>query len=272
MPKIGFATDHGAYLPHLINIPAGVFIHGSDRDEREIAYQLDEKAYGHSRTRTNGWYDTEIPKTTSLSLSYEIMANLVSNANYNTFIQETGHPAPKVSKKIWEGYDLIHPYEETLRFSWKNDVIPQGRGQHPVVLVSWLDAKAYADWLSAKTGRNWHLPTERQWEKAARGTDGRNFPWGNNFTPQNLNSHDTGPFDTLPVGQFSQGKSPFGMLDAAGQVFEWTLNQPTNNRYIVKGGSWDDRGCGVCRPAARHSRPRSLKHILIGFRLVREIN
>ena len=66
----------------------------------------------------------------------------------------------------------------------------------------------------------------------------------------------------------------FGLLDAAGQVFEWTATPsphgPAGARYLVKGGSWDDKGCGVCRPAARHSRPRALKHILIGFRLVRE--
>jgi formylglycine-generating enzyme required for sulfatase activity len=85
-----------------------------------------------------------------------------------------------------------------------------------------------------------------------------------------LNSHDAGPFDTLPVGTFSTGASPFGILDAAGQVFEWTATPAGSERFIVKGGSWDDKGCGVFRPAARHSRPVKLKHVLIGFRLVRE--
>jgi formylglycine-generating enzyme required for sulfatase activity len=85
-----------------------------------------------------------------------------------------------------------------------------------------------------------------------------------------LNSADSGPFDTLPVGTFSNGASPFGTLDAAGQVFEWTATRAGSGRAMVKGGSWDDKGCGVCRPAARHSRPLALKHILIGFRLVRE--
>jgi formylglycine-generating enzyme required for sulfatase activity len=72
------------------------------------------------------------------------------------------------------------------------------------------------------------------------------------------------------VGRFAAGASPYGVLDAAGQVFEWTATADGAERFVVKGGSWDDKGCGVCRPAARHSRPQSLKHILIGFRVVRE--
>ncbi|MBI3451902.1 MAG: SUMF1/EgtB/PvdO family nonheme iron enzyme, partial [Rhodospirillales bacterium] len=97
----------------------------------------------------------------------------------------------------------------------------------------------------------------------------RRFPWGDAFDPARLNSHDRGPFDTTPVGRYSDGASPYGMLDAAGQVFEWTATPDGDARYIVKGGSWDDRGCGICRPAARHSRPAGIKHILIGFRVVR---
>jgi len=114
------------------------------------------------------------------------------------------------------------------------------------------------------------LPSELEWEKAARGTDGRIFPWGNIFDPAKLNSHDRGPFDTTPVGRYPTGANPFGLLDAAGQVFEWTSSAAGAGRAIVKGGSWDDRGCGVCRPAARHARPVMIKHILIGFRLVRQ--
>ena len=96
------------------------------------------------------------------------------------------------------------------------------------------------------------------------------FPWGDGYDPDTLDSHDAGPFDTMPVGSFPSGASPFGLLDAAGQLFEWTATPSGPGRFIVKGGSWDDKGCGVCRPAERHSRPAGIKHILIGFRLVRE--
>jgi formylglycine-generating enzyme required for sulfatase activity len=137
-------------------------------------------------------------------------------------------------------------------------------------MVSHGDAAAYAAWLGRATGLAWRLPSEAEWEKTARGTDGRRFPWGEAFDPARLNSADRGPFDTVPAGRFRDGASPYGMLDAAGQVFEWTATPAGRDRFIVKGGSWDDKGCGVCRPAARHGRPAAIKHILIGFRLVRD--
>ena len=143
-----------------------------------------------------------------------------------------------------------------------------GRGRRPVIHVSWDHAQSYAAWLSEQTGVSWRLPDEAEWEKAARGVDGRRFSWGDDFDPSRLDSHDAGPFDTVAVGSYPSGASPFGVLDAAGLVFEWTATMAADGHYIVKGGSWDDKGCGVCRPAARHSRPADLKHILIGFRLV----
>ncbi|MHA1537048.1 MAG: formylglycine-generating enzyme family protein, partial [Alphaproteobacteria bacterium] len=164
----------------------------------------------------------------------------------------------------------IHPYRRTRKFVWKDGRPPAGRLDHPVVMVSHGDARAYAAWLTRATRWRWRLPREGEWEKAARGADGRRFPWGNRYDAGLLNSHDTGPFDTRTVGRYPRGASPFGMLDAAGQVFEWTATLQRRGRYIVKGGSWDDKGCGICRPAARHARPQGIKHILIGFRLIRE--
>lgn len=256
--------------PPTISIPAGLFIFGSDRAEREMAYKLDEKAYGHSATRKGRWYEGEEDRQEVSLPAFDITRNLITNAAYAFFVNETGHVRPGVDRKTWASYRLIHPFERTRKFSWRGSIPPQGREYHPVVMVRHTDARAYAQWLSKKTGQRWRLPTQRQWEKAARGADGRLFPWGNRFDPVRLNSHDRGPFDTMPVGSFPGGASPFGLLDPSGQVFEWTRDEAGQGRYIVKGGSWDDKGCGVCRPAARHSRPENLKHILIGFRLVRD--
>ena len=263
--------------PETLVVPAGAFVMGSDRAEKEAAYLLDEAAYSHSRTREWRWYENEPERHEVVLPAFVITRHPITNANYAAFVAETGHPVPDVDPATWQGYGLIHPYDRTRRHAWADGKPPPGRAAHPVVLVSHADAKAYAAWLSEKTGRRWRLPSEAEWEKAARGNDGRRFPWGDRWVPARLNSHDAGPFDTLAVGSFPQGVSPYGLLDAAGQVFEWTdtplSGEPTETaaerrRYLVKGGSWDDRGCGVCRPAARHGRLADLKHILIGFRLV----
>ncbi|MDP7546541.1 MAG: SUMF1/EgtB/PvdO family nonheme iron enzyme [Alphaproteobacteria bacterium] len=258
-------------LPQTIAIPAGDFIAGSDQAERDAAYDLDQAAYGHDRTRKWGWYDDERPRRGHYLPAFKITRTTITNRQYATFIRATSHPAPDVSREVWRGYRLIHPYGSTRRHAWRQHRPPPGREDHPVVLVSYQDAVAYAAWLSGQGAGAWRLPNELEWEKAARGSDGRRFPWGNDYEARHLNSHDAGPFDTMPVGRFADGASPFGLMDAAGQVFEWTAT-PGNSkgRYLVKGGSWDDKGCGVCRPAARHGRPATLKHILIGFRLIRE--
>ncbi len=254
-----------------VRIPAGPFIAGSSQVEREAAYRLDEKAYGHSITRKQGWYDREGERQERTLPAYDITATPITNRDYSAFIKATGHRRPQVTATEWSGYRLIHPFKRALRHVWDSSDGPAGRAAHPVVLVSHADAEAFAEWFSRVTGQTWRLPTEDEWVKAARGSEGWWFPWGNKFDPALLNSHDQGPFDTLPVGSFRNGASPFGLLDAAGQVFEWTATPAGKGRHIVKGGSWDDKGCGVCRPAARHSRPDGLKHILVGFRLVREV-
>lgn len=260
-----------APLPALVSVPAGPAVFGSDRAEREAAYRLDEAAYGHARTREWRWYENEPARHVATLPAFRITRTPVTNEQYAAFVAATGYRAPDVDRATWQGYGLIHPYARTRRHAWVGGRPPDGRGDHPVVLVSHADARAYADWLSEVTGLRWRLPTERQWEKAARGPDGRRFPWGDVWDPSRLNSHDQGPFDTTPVGSHPAGASPYGLLDGAGQVYEWTATRSgtdTPPRYIVKGGSWDDSGCGICRPAARHGRPAELKHILIGFRLV----
>jgi len=258
------------WVPDLVVIPAGEFISGSDRAERDHAYMLDETAYGHSITRSQRWYESEHERRNRTLPEFSIMKSPVTRCEYAEFLNDTDHPAPQIDRASWDSQGLIHDFSSTIKFQWlKGEQNKFDRCQHPVVLVSNEDAMAYARWLSEKSGLTWRLPSEFEWEKAARGSSGNLFPWGNQYDAAKLNSHDNGPFDTLPVASFPGGASPFGLFDAAGQVFEWTATSGANDRrFVVKGGSWDDKGCGVCRPAARHTRDKDLKHILVGFRLV----
>ena len=100
-----------------------------------------------------------------------------------------------------------------------------GKLDHPVVCVSWYDAVAYATWLAECTGQSWRLATEAEWEKAARGTDGRIFPWGDTFDKARCNTKESGVKTTTPVGNYSNGASPYGAQDMAGNVWEWTSSR-----------------------------------------------
>ncbi|MDV7341315.1 SUMF1/EgtB/PvdO family nonheme iron enzyme [Terasakiella sp. A23] len=257
-------------MPDLVPIPASIFFMGSGDPERETAYRADEAAYHTAVTRNQGWYEYELPSFKTRLPRFFITKYPITNYQYAAFIRETRREAPDVDVVDWNSYGLNHPFESTRKYAWDEDGFPQGREDHPVVLVDYNDARAYAEWLSLKTGRYWRLPTESEWELAARGLDGRAYPWGQNFNPAKANTADLGPHDTMPVGSFPRGASPFGVMDMAGQVYEWTSTPGERGRMTVKGGAWDDRGCGVCRAAARHHRRADMKHTLIGFRLVQE--
>lgn len=259
-------------LPATVSVPEGNFIAGSDRAERDRAYDLDELAYGQKLSRTRRQYENESERSEQTTGAFRICRTPITNAQYSRFVIETGHRFPGFDAP--EGFirTVADPLSDAAqRAAWTSPSPPLGREDHPVVLVSQGDARAFADWLSARTGDVWRLPHELEWEKAARGDDGRPFPWGEIFDASRLDSADSGPLDTQPVGLYKRGASPYGMLDAAGQVYEWTDDAGLEARTILlKGaGSWNDRGCGACRPAWRQERPAYLRDPLIGFRLVR---
>lgn len=109
-----------------------------------------------------------------------------------------------------------------------------GRGNRPVVRVSWYDAVAYCDWLSQETGLEFDLPTEAEWEKAARGTEGLIYPWGNEFDKNKCNSSESGLRRTTPVGTYPSGKSPYGCMDMVGNVLEWCVDWFDSQYYKRK--------------------------------------
>ena len=164
--------------------------------------------------------------------------------------------------------------------------IPAGKDDFPVVNVNWMDAAAFCDWAARTSGQSIRLPTEAEWEKAARGTNGRTFPWGEqepNGQLCNFGLNHRGP---TPVLRFSpQGDSPFGVTDLAGNVWEWTadwysssfLNQnPRANpkgafsgqSRVLRGGSWHDEGWYI-RSVYRNWDPPIVRNDSLGFRCSR---
>ncbi len=174
--------------------------------------------------------------------AFQIDIYEVTNLQYKKFIDATGHRSPD---------------------HFRNRTYPDGKADHPVTFVSWHDAVDYCTWAGKR------LPTDQEWEKAARGTDGRQYPWGDVFDTQNANMplrwEELKQYgDTTPVGAFEKGVSPYGAYDMSGNVWEWTSSwyeaYPGNttpsesygHRYkTVKGGSWFDCSiykCGISAP------------------------
>jgi formylglycine-generating enzyme required for sulfatase activity len=190
-------------VPQCQTVPAGSFLMGTPDAERSIL----AKRYGGTRES----YAEESPQHEVVLPAFAIMRVSVTNALYEQWVMATGAPVP---------------------LAWRGGVLQEDLRDHPVVDVSWGDAVTFALWLSEQTGTSWQLPTEAQWEKAARGVDGRQFPWGNTFDAELCNVRETGRSGTTPVGMFPEGASPYGVLDAAGNVWEWTRSLQAPYPYM----------------------------------------
>ena len=248
--------------PGEAHVPAGPFLMGSDAGERAWAYRVSSPPVREAR-----WFDGELARRRATLRSYCIDLRLVSQREYQAFVRATGHRVPSISREDYQrqGF-LVHGYDaEVVPYLWEDVSPPAGLEEHPVVLVSAADAEAYCRWRGERVGMRRRLPSEAEWEKAGRGVDGRWFPWGNRWDAGRLNSAERGPEGTTPVAAYPNGRSPFGLYDAVGNVFQWTATAYPDGRQVLKGCAWDDER-GLCRPAFRHGRPPSSRHILIGYR------
>ena len=226
----------------MLLVPAGWFTMGSTAQEAEVAYQLSVKSYAdeeHAGTE-RWWFMNEQPPHRVWLDAFYMDTYEVTVGEYHAFLQHTGHrPLPQD----------VATYAPT--------------NHHPVVKVSWEDARTYCQWADKR------LPTEAEWEKAARGEDERTYPWGNvalsgsraNYCDTQCSSRwresqeNDGHAYTAPVGSYADGQSPYGIYDLAGNVGEWVQDwydatfyhqgaerNPVNDQgapfRVLRGGSW----------------------------------
>ena len=198
----------------MILISAGDFIMGQNADQGFMSCKEHGEPYSDTECKRH-WYENEEPVHTIFLDDYYIDKYEVTNADYLACVLDgVCNPPRKSSSKTREEYFENPEYAD-----------------YPVVFVSWFDAQTYCDWRGVR------LPTEAEWEKAARGTDGRIYPWGNEFNPAAGNfcdryyEYDDGYSDTSPVGSFPLGASPYGVMDIAGNVIEWTSDWFSEDYY-----------------------------------------
>lgn len=245
-PVAGFQTGcssgvYGSGKPDeegMILIPAGTFLMGTPTEQaRALAA---EHGYHES------WITCESPQQEIYLAAYRIDRYPVTNGQYLVFCQDTGHPFPK----HWNG---SHP-SDAIR-------------HHPVSRINHPSAQAYAEWAGKR------LPAEVEWEKAARGIDGRLFPWGNTFNPDACcwNRTGEGGVTTDPVNAHPSGASPYGVMDMAGNLFEWCEDGPSQYNAYLKGGAWITTEILDLRAAARGNSGRTNNAAAFyGFRCVKE--
>lgn len=232
----------------MISIPAGPFTMGTGPAEIErLAGE-----FGLAREwAEEGYFGREQPQHIVALPAYWIGRHAVTVAQFRGFVEAGGYHEQQlwtVSGWTWREAAARNQPDYWLDGTWTSD------GQLPVVGVSWYEAAAYCRWLDEVTGRGFRLPTEAEWEKAARGSDARVFPWGDRFDVARCNVRAGGLDRTVPVGRFSPaGDSPYGCMQMVGNVSEWTGTRYTPYRYepgdgrddpageaerVTRGGSW----------------------------------
>jgi formylglycine-generating enzyme required for sulfatase activity len=268
VPSSGKTT--AGLLPELALIPPGEFVMGS-------ADSHDDERPAH-RVRLD---------------EFLISARPITNAEYARFVREANHRQPAIHELplvvAAGGRERERIFRETGEaYAWPDDEPPADRLLHPVTLVRWDDAAAYCAWLSSETGRAVRLPTEAEWEKAARGgVDGRRYPWGDRID-RNLANFLTDPALKSSRGTTACGSYPpngYGLYDMTGNVWEWVQDwysphyyssspvdnppgPPSGQMRLVRGGSWLVADVRMLACAYRHKIPPDTYSYGIGFRVV----
>ncbi|MCB9150927.1 MAG: SUMF1/EgtB/PvdO family nonheme iron enzyme [Caldilineaceae bacterium] len=231
-------------LEEMVPVPGGLFVMGTSDEQGEVAVReqmaVRPKDAWYDEKNVQGWIELEKPQHTIHVPDFRISKYAVTNGQYARFVAASGHEPPT---------------------HWRGARPPANLRNHPVVNVSWYDAVAYCKWLSQKRGEEVRLPTEAEWEKAARGPatgsgSTQIYPWLGPFDAAKCNMDETGIDGTSPVGIFVDGASPYGCLDMAGNMFEWCLTKWRDNyvdyvnsvdnslegddRRVLRGGAFYD--------------------------------
>lgn len=230
---------------NMVLVPEGEFVMGTDNRDGSDFNQDTNTPLNANDAR---------PRHKATTRAFFIDKTEVTNAQYQKFVQASGIAAPP---------------------DWKDGKFADGTADFPVTRVNWYEATAYAKWVGKR------LPTEIEWEKAARGTETRNYPWGDNYDSSRLNG-DSGK--AVKVGSFPGGASPYGVLDMAGNAMEWTStwfdgypNSPTKQPdfgkklKVVRGGSWIS-GSMLAQSWYRCVDRPQARTMWVGFRCAKDVN
>ncbi len=307
-------------LPSLITIPCGVYTIGSDegffkgREAPQHAvilgsfqlaqfpvtnaeYRLFMEAAGYEDER---WWQTEAAQAWRRGENTDVGPKLQWRQNrkyyqeHFTDIREW-HRQGKITSKQADEMEQIAQWSDGSFEEWLETKFPGGkltepscwrddafnRVAQPVVGICWHEALAYCNWLSAQSGLSFRLPSEAEWEAAARGSTGRHYAYGNDFNVKLANTFETHIRATTPIGVFPDGDTPEGLQDMCGNVWEWTSslyqpypcdfhdgreNQESDGLFIARGGSWYDYQLKT-RAAYRFRSPPSYRYYYMGLRV-----
>jgi len=235
----------------MLYVPSGEFLMGSSPEELRPVMEK----YGKRDLYKNYPFEEELPKRNVFVASFYIDHHEVTNKEYARFIKATGYGPPQ---------------------NWTGGMYDAGKSDYPVLFVSQKDAMEYANWAGKR------LPTEKEWEKAARGSFGLVFPWGNEFDPYKAATADSDlrlilgalcEINSANRVELAPGDvSPFGVRDMGGNVREWTATTDPDSasKAVVKGASWVDLSI-TARAAHREYIPTGSRSHIIGFRCVKDV-
>ncbi len=262
-----------------VEVPAGEFLMGAtEKDAKELVDR-----YGglfQSKKEAEGFFRREVPQRRVHVEAYRIGKYQVTNQEFRVFRDAGGYEAREHwSDDGWKWLQRTLDEEEELPAwrrrqerkrpaLWDDPDYGLRRRNRPVVGITWYEAEAYCNWLTVHLRTvekvEWigegvvRLPTEAEWEKAARGSDGRWWPWGNDWVESRTNTAEGGVGSTTPVGIYRGGASPYGVLDMAGNVWEWCSDWfETDETRTLRGGSWYN-DADLARAAYRYLAPPRL--------------